>query len=94
MKTHRNIMKSYLEKEPRARERANKNRSIRNVLLGVSPDPHIKIHKDDFPKIVQDILTYDRLWRDILKQFPELRGSDYGDKDSLEAETLKSIYQV
>lgn len=75
---------TYLKTEPRARERANKNRAIGNLLLE-------KYHTGQFSKevmsnLVGEVLSLDRKWRKILEENPDLRGTDYKDKDRLEQE--------
>jgi len=93
-------IKDYLEIEPKARERRNKDRALVNVLLKRHPKLHNALEqrdmtKDDLIAIVQDFDSLNRFWRMILKECPELRGSDYDDKDGLESDHLKLIgYRV
>ncbi len=79
---------NYLKTEPRARERKNKNRAIGNIitkkyLSNINPD---RIEKGAIEDMVGEILSMDRQWRKILEENPDLRGSDYKDKDRLEEE--------
>ena len=82
----------YLQDEPRARERKNKDRALINllakeygfILRGLEDRT---ITKDALTNFVGDILYYDRKWRLILEQEPHLQGSDYGDKSKLEEKT-------
>lgn len=88
----KNTLEKYLEAEPRARERANKNRAIGNVIIRKYA---LEMDKDVMADIVGEILTADRAWRQILEQQPDLRGSDYNDKDLLEKEAQLNLgYKV
>jgi len=74
-------LEQYLEQEPRARERKNKNRCLGNLMIlkyGVD------IPKDKMADMVGEILNQDRKWRKILEDRPDLRGKDYGEKEELE----------
>lgn len=77
----RKLLEEYLKIQPLARERKNKNRTIGNLIIKTY---NLEISREKMEGIVSDILTGDRAWRQILEQRPELRGSDYGDKDELE----------
>ncbi len=77
-----------LEVEPRARERAAKNRAIGNTIIN---EYGISVDKSMMQSIVGDILTLDRAWRKILEDNPHLRGTDYGQKDELELKKLKEL---
>ena len=88
MKTNHLIMKNYLQEQPKARERKNKNRAIGNVIM---ERYNIQIDKAMMSDIVGEILNYDRVWRKILEDYPDLRGSDYGHKDKLEEETINTL---
>lgn len=79
---------NYLVKEPRFRERKNKNRGIANLILDHwAPLTRLLMVKNDrLADIVGQVGSYDRAWRQCLEHHPELRGSDYGDKDVLEQE--------
>lgn len=80
-------LKEYLIKEPRARERVNKNRAIGNVILKKYGQYfHINIldKKSELADLVGEILSLDRKWRKILEENPDLRGSDYKEKEILE----------
>lgn len=86
----------YLETEPRFRERKNKDRGIVNILLKRysslknALEQHL-MSKDDLTAIVQDYASLDRAWRKALEDDPRLRGSDYDEKDRLEAETMAKL---
>jgi hypothetical protein len=80
---------NYLKEEPRARERANKNRVIGNlIMMKYRLGTDKAISKDKMDDIVGEILNLDRKWRLILRDNPDLRGSDYKDKDRLEEQKL------
>lgn len=73
------ILKHYLEDNPRARERRNKVRCISNIMRKYHPS------LKDFPnelmeEIVDEIIAYERYWRKILVDNPELQGTDYNTK--------------
>ena len=74
----------YLKKEPRARERKNKNRAIGNLMLekyGIK-----ELTREQCGDLIGEILSMDRQWRKILEDNESLRGKDYNDKDILEQE--------
>lgn len=84
----------YLKKEPRARERANKNRAIGNLCRD-RYFPNSDLNKNKMEDMVGRILLMDRQWRKILEENPELRGSDYKDKDILEQQAQINLgYEV
>lgn len=93
MKILRKAIENYLEVQPLARERKNKDRAIVNTLL-----PRFvmlqSIDKDTLVRFVQDYNSTDRAWRKVLEERPELRGSDYDDKDCLEEETIESLRET
>lgn len=83
------LVKNYLESQSLFRERKNKDRGIVNLLID-------RYELKDIPKnrlisCVQDYASMDRMWRQILKENPNLRGSDYKDKDELEEKTLSEL---
>jgi len=94
--TLKNQVKEYLENEPRARERRNKDRALANLLLKRHPKlqnalDERKMNKDDLIAIMQDFDSLNRFWRLILMENPELRGSDYDTKDKMESKHLGLI---
>ncbi len=88
---------NYLKQEPRARERANKNRAIGNLILErcgekMENDRYdLTISKENMSEMVGEILSLDRKWRKILEENPDLRGTDYKDKARLEEEKLVEL---
>ena len=76
---------NYLKQEPRARLRRNKNRAIGN-LMSEKYESQLLLSKEMMADMVGEILSLDRKWRKILEENPELRGSDYKDKEILEQE--------
>ena len=85
-------LKDYLEQEPRARERRNRNRAIANVLINTH---NLSLDKSLVETLVAESLTLDRTWRKLLQDNPHLRGTDYKDKDALEQERQISLgYEV
>ena len=77
----------YLVIEPQARERRNKNRAIANVLKTNYPELK-NFDKTFLVRIIREANTLDREWRKVLQEKPELRGSDYNQKDVLEEKKL------
>ena len=77
-----------LKKDTRTRERSNKNRTLAYLIR---KNYNIEIDNGKMADIVGEILTRDREWRKILKENPELRGSDYSDKDMLEQEKMLEL---
>lgn len=65
---------SYLQEDPRFRERKNKNKGIANLI---SMKYGIEIPNDKRDDIVADILNMDRQWRKCLEEDETLRGKDY-----------------
>lgn len=91
MKTIYTEVKQALEKSSKGRERRNKNRFIGYLIWN-------KYHLDDQPldadlleKIIVDSASYDRLWRLVTLENPELRGSDYDTKEKVEQEVELSL---
>lgn len=80
----------YLKQQPKARERKNKNRAIGNLILEkykLNDIAYINVmSKEQASDMVGEILSLDRKWRKILEENPELRGTDYGDKEMLAQE--------
>lgn len=76
---------AYLQAQPKARERKNKDRAIVNLLIKDNPQLAL-VDKDTLIKAIRDYTSYDRQWRKILDEHEALRGSDYGDKEQLEQE--------
>lgn len=81
-------IKSYLQAEPKARERANKNRAIGNIMI---KDYGLVIDKAKMADMVDEILSADRAWRKVLEDNENLRGSDYSDKTILEQEKMLEL---
>jgi hypothetical protein len=90
----RKELTEYLQSEPRARERTNKDRAIVNLL--VAHNPTLKtIDKNVLVDLVKDHNSMDRMWRKILEERPDLRGADYWDKEILEQKKILNLgYEV
>lgn len=85
----------YLKHEPRARERKNKNRAIGNIIREKYLNTPERIESAVIADMVGEILSLDRKWRKILEENPELRGSDYKDKEVLEQQAQINLgYEV
>lgn len=88
---------TYLKENPDARERSNKNKVIAKMIWdrhGV-PSPlggqEFSVTRPTFTDIVAQVLNFDRQWRKILHDNPELRGTDYNDKEMLEVEAQRKL---
>lgn len=77
------VLKNYLEEQPLARERKNKNRAIGNLLRENYPMLST-IPREYLADVVGDVLTMDRAWRKVLEDNEHLRGDDYNQKTQLE----------
>lgn len=86
----REIIKQYLEREPLARERANKNRAIGNILAEkygtgfIDGIAELSLDKNTMSDFMSDVLNYDRYWRLVTAEYPHLRGKDWETKDIVE----------
>ncbi len=90
---NRTHLEKYLEAEPRARERKNKDRAIVNLLLKTYSLEHLT--KEGLIELCHEFQTYDRAWRMILAEREELRGSDYENKTVLEQEKVVELgYEI
>lgn len=76
------ILKQYLKDTPQARERRNKVRCISNLVRKNHPAIE-NVHTETMDNIVDDIVAYERLWRKILLENPDLRGIDYDTKKTV-----------
>lgn len=76
--TNYDIVKSYLEIEPRARERKNLTRAMVNLLLNKYPELK-DINKDKLIDFCRDYDSYIREWREVTRLEINLRGKDYDD---------------
>ena len=92
---NKQYIKKKLEEHPWGRERSEKDRFLANAIIL------------EYPELQQTALTpiklgqmftlynsADRLWRKILEENENLRGSDYNDKDSLETKKIKELYDI
>lgn len=84
----KNEILEYLKSDARFRERKCKNKGIANLI---SKKYGIEIPKDKRDDFIADILNADRNWRKALEENPELRGSDYAQKDILEQQKEISL---
>ena len=92
----KDAIEKYLDDEPKFRERKNKDRGIVNLLMRRYGALRIAVEsgaigKDTVTAIVQDYASMDRAWRKTLEEVPRLRGSDYDEKDRLEAEKMVEL---
>ncbi len=90
MKEH---LKKYLESEPRARNRSAKDRGIVNLMT--ENGTRLPQTKEALIEFVKDYNSYDRLWRLIMQEYPELRGLDYDDKEILsQGKVIELGYEI
>ena len=82
METIYQRVKNYLEREPKARERHNRSRAIVNLLLEDYPD--FMPLKDKLISAIHSADSYDRLFRKVQSECPELQGEDYSTKKIVE----------
>jgi hypothetical protein len=89
------LVEDYLDEQPLFRERKNKDRGIVNLLINRYGLQHAiqagYITKDRLVAMVQDFASMDRAWRKSLEDNPRWRGSDYDEKDQLEANAMKNL---
>lgn len=71
----RESLEKFLEAEPKARERGNKHRTIANLILRRYRT--LDMDKGLLADIVGEVLSTDRMWRKVLEEREDLRGSDY-----------------
>lgn len=91
----RQLVEDKLKEDLTFRERRNKDLGIVDLLidrwgLRNQIDEGV-LSKDRILAMVQDYASMDRMWRMILREDENLRGTDYDDKDKLEAETMQSL---
>jgi hypothetical protein len=89
------LVTSWLQSYKDFRERRNKNKWLGALIMkrhGIELTPLMKSKMDD---IVSDILSADRMWRDILDKNESLRGSDFSDGKRLSQEwQMQNGYDV
>lgn len=88
--TKEDLLKNYLQNEPRARERVNKVRAICNLLQRQHPAIQ-GISPEVMTRIIDETIAYERYWRKILLENPELRGADYETKKEVVQKFQQSI---
>src|SRR4051812_20357002 len=84
-------VEDYLENELRFRERKNKDKGVvillaRRYQVLAQLLKREEIGMETVTAIIQDAYSMDRAWRQALQHDPNLRGSDYEEKEALEAE--------
>jgi len=83
-------MEILLRGDPQAREREHKDKYFARILRNNLPGLE---HVDEVALIesFRRYATYDRAWRKVTQDNPELRGKDYNNKFHLEANKLKEL---
>ena len=95
MKTIYNQVKTFLETHSWARERAFRDQAIIIILR----ENYQNIGQATFPvdkllDFCRDYVSYERLWRKVTQENPDLRGKDWEDKVELEQnEQMKMGYE-
>ena len=83
-------MLELLATQPAARERKNKSRAIKHILV-----KHYPSLRSIDPGVLQAAIkrsqSLDRAWRKVTETHKSLRGSDYDEKDALEANTKRKL---
>lgn len=87
--TNKQKVEHYLEIEPKARERRNKDRALVNLLLKenyVVSDLISRnlITKERLIDFCHEFTNFDRCWRKVTEEREDLRGGDYDEKTVLE----------
>ena len=83
-------VKNFLEDEPLARERKNKNRVNRAILVEMYPE----LQDIDIKRLTEAVRmsqSIDRAWRKVTEIHPHLRGKDYWEKFELEESARLSL---
>jgi hypothetical protein len=80
-------MYRYLLKEPRARERANKYKTLTNLVIKRFPEAG-DVDKQKLIEWIYYAIKQDRNWRWLLQHHEELQGKDYKDKKRLVKKAL------
>ena len=84
------MLQKLIEENPKFRERKNKYKATAHLLLDRYPT--LKFMSDSMIEdVVFDAIKADREWRKILQDNPDLRGSDYSDKDELEERAREEL---
>lgn len=87
-------IKRYIEKSKSARERKNKNKFLAWLIYNKFQLWQEPITEEKLEDIIIKASDYDRHWSKVLEENPELRGSDYGDKQKVEqARQIESGYE-
>jgi len=79
-----------LKLNPEARERRTKHKFLTKMLQDKYDDLKI-IPLEVLEEAVRDYASMDRIYRKLLQDNPNLRGSDYEDKHELENEKLEEL---
>lgn len=82
--------KSLLTREPRARERRGKDNGIRLLLIEKYPSL-ASVDKSVLIEVLRAYNSYDRIWRKVTLENPELRGKDYEDGYDLAVQEMDKL---
>lgn len=82
--TKLNYIKEYLETHEKARERANRYKALVAIIKRDLNLDNISISDSTLEEIISLGMTYNRSINRIQQLYPELRGTDYKDKKTLQ----------
>lgn len=89
MKKRLHKIEEYLRREPRARERANRYKAIRNIIIHEFPSIVGKIQNDKLDELIFNAIQINRCIQRAQQLDETLRGTDYEDKKiELEQNTM------
>lgn len=88
--TLKNLIESKLEIDRLFRERSKKDQGIVSLLRERYPALN-GVSVETLVACVQEYASMDRCWRKALEDHEELRGSDYDQKDELEAKKMAEL---
>ena len=86
-------MKDFLTRTPQARERRQKVRAIAFLLQKLHPAIR-GLSKDLMTEIVDDTIAFERYWRKVLVENPDLQGKDYDGRGFKSKKQLEQEHQV
>jgi hypothetical protein len=89
-------MEIFITFNPEAGERKNKDRACVAIILKKERfAPLLDVNRALLIDFAQEYATHDRAWRKVLQDNPELRGTDWEEKQPLEAKAKQDLgYRV
>lgn len=86
-------MEQFLKAVPKARERRKKDKAIA-AILQKKHSALLDIPLEKLEPMMTEVLALDRYWRLLLKNNPDLRGSDYDTKEEYEEKAKEDLGYV